>query len=703
MSTINLPALEKCPTGIAGFDDISSGGLPRGRPTLIAGHAGSGKTLFALEFVLHGIERYQEPGVFVSFEETPEELAANVASLGCDLLSHQAANKFRILHIELDPQELIAAGDYDLDGLFMRLGAAIDATGARRIALDAVENLFSAFTDLHILRAEFRRLMNWLKARDITAVVTTERGTDSISRHGLEEYIADCVIALDNRIEGQLATRRLRIVKYRGSTHGCDEYPFVLDRYGFTVMPITSAGLNYPVSTDHLSCGIASLDAMLYGGIFRGSSVLVSGTSGTGKSSIAAHMVDAACRRGERSLYLALEESPDQIERNMASIGFNLAQWREAGLLEFHAARPTSSGLETHLATLTALVREFKPQVVVIDPITAFSAAADDERVKLMLVRAVDLFKSHGITSLFTALTYGGDAPEATTVAISSLVDVWLLLRNLESAGERTRGLYVCKARGTLHSNQIREFLLTDSGVKLIEVLLDADGTILTGSARQLHQRLKESDIAMRKDDAIRRRAMLEKKRLALEAKIAATRAEYEEELQILEAELEREGADARLADSTLTGLAARRGMVAWDDTLSMGYEPVDVDHMRLLEYVNEFFINIVEQGEIPLALSQLDSLVQHILSHFKVEERLMDKFGYPETVSHVAVHNLLEAQLRDLRQRIATGESVLSTQIMDFLKEWLVTHIQTFDKNLSDYLAKQPDKPTDDDSESTQ
>jgi hemerythrin-like metal-binding protein len=254
-----------------------------------------------------------------------------------------------------------------------------------------------------------------------------------------------------------------------------------------------------------------------------------------------------------------------------------------------------------------------------------------------------------------------------------------------------------------VHSNQIREFLLTDSGVKLIEVLLDADGTILTGSARQLHQRLKESGIAMRKDDAIRRRAMLEKKRLALEAKIAATRAEYEEELQILEAELEREGADAHLADSTLTGLAARRGMVAWDDTLSMGYEPVDVDHMRLLEYVNEFFINIVEQGEIPLALSQLDSLVQHILSHFKVEERLMDKFGYPETVSHVAVHNLLEAQLRDLRQRIATGESVLSTQIMDFLKEWLVTHIQTFDKNLSDYLAKQPDKPTDDDSESTQ
>ena len=703
MSTTTLPALEKCPTGIAGFDDISSGGLPRGRPTLIAGHAGSGKTLFALEFLLHGIDLYQEPGVFVSFEETPAELAANVASLGCDLASLQADNRLRILHIELDPHDLIESGDYDLDGLFLRLGAAIDATGARRISLDAVENLFSAFTDLRILRAEFRRLMIWLKDKGITAIVTTERGIDTITRHGLEEYIADCVIALENSIEGQLSTRRLRIVKYRGSTHGCDEYPFVLDGYGFTVMPVTSAGLDYQVSTDHVSSGIESLDAMLSGGIFRGSSVLVSGTSGTGKSSISAHMVDAACRRGERCLYLALEESPDQIERNMASIGFNLGQWRDAGLLKFHAARPTSSGLETHLVALAGLVRDFKPQVVVIDPITAFSVTADDERVKLMLVRAVDLFKSRGITSLFTALTYGGDAPEATTVAISSLIDVWLLLRNMEWAGERTRGLYVCKARGIAHSNQIREFLLTASGVKLVDVSLDGEGNILTGSARQVHERLKDGEAAIRHANANRRRTVMEKRRLVLDAKIAATQAEYEEELQNLEAELEREESTARLADNTLAELATRRGTIKWDASLVMGYEPVDADHAKLLHVVNEFFNDLIERGGITLALSQFDPLVKHLISHFRLEEQLMKQSGYPDTFTHSTAHNLLETQLHDLRERIVAGDAVFSAQTMQFLKDWLVTHIRTLDKNLCDYLSRHPNKPTDKNSEQAQ
>jgi circadian clock protein KaiC len=566
MAITPLPVVEKCPTGIAGFDDISSGGLPRGRPTLLAGHAGSGKTLFALEFVLHGIEKFQEPGVFVSFEESAEELAANVATLGYDLAGHQADNQLRILHIEIDPHEIVEAGEYDLEGLFIRLGAAIDATGARRIALDAVENLFSAFSDPRILRSEFRRLMNWLKNKGITAVVTTERGTDTITRHGLEEYIADCVVALDNRVQGQLATRRLRIVKYRGSAHGGDEYPFVLDRLGFTVMPITSAGLAYPVSTERLSSGIESLDDMLCGGLFRGSSVLVSGTSGTGKSSIAAHIVDAACRRGERSLYVALEESPDQIERNMGSIGFDLAQWRRAGLLHYHAARTTSGGLENHLAALAGLVNDLRPQVVVIDPITAFTVANDEERVKTMLIRAVDVFKSHGITSLFTALSFGADAPESTSVAISSLVDIWVLLRNLENSGERTRGLYVCKARGIAHSNQIREFLLTDAGVKLVDVLLDANGQILTGSARLLHQRLGESDSAARATDRERRRAVLEDRRRVLDAKIAAMRAEYEEELHVLEAELEQEKAHTQSSGRILADLAGRRGGSGRDD-----------------------------------------------------------------------------------------------------------------------------------------
>ncbi len=559
MPDSSLPVLKKCPTGITGFDEISFGGLPYGRPTLLAGHAGSGKTLFALEFVLHGIEQHQEPGVFVSFEESAEELAVNVASLGYDLARHEAGNRLRLVHIELEPQQFIKSGEYDLDGLFLRLGLAIEATGARRIALDAVENLFSAFSDLRILRAEFRRLMNWLKERDITAVVTTERGNGTITRNGLEEYIADCVIALDNRVEDQLATRRLRIVKYRGSAHGGDEYLFILDHSGFSVMPVTSAGLDYQVSSERVSSGIVSLDEMLTGGLYRGSSVLVSGTSGTGKSSIAAHMVAAACARGERSLYFSLEESPHQIERNMASIGIDLTHWRQAGLLRFHSARTTSGGLETHLATLASLIQDFQPSVVIIDPITAFNVSVDVERVKIMLIRAVDLFKSRGITSLFTALTYGGDAPESTAIAISSLVDVWLLVRNLESAGERTRGLYVCKARGIAHSNQIREFLLTRHGIELVDVLLDAEGGILTGSARQLHQSQDDNEARVRDTAVARRKLLLEVQGRALEARIGAMRAEFEQELLALDAELEREGIRSQFADQALNDLADRR------------------------------------------------------------------------------------------------------------------------------------------------
>jgi circadian clock protein KaiC len=559
MNENTLPILEKCPSGITGFDEISGGGLPRGRPTLLAGHAGSGKTLFALEFVLHGIEEFSEPGVFVSFEEGLQDLATNVASLGHDLVKHVNENHLRVLQIELTPHDLIEAGEYDLEGLFLRLDNAINAVGARRIVLDAVENLFSAFTDLRILRAEFRRLMNWLKSRNVTAVITTERGTESITRHGLEEYIADCVVALDNRVEDQLATRRLRIVKYRGSSHGSDECPFVLNRYGFSVIPVTSAGLNYQISSERMSSGISSLDEMFEGGFFRGSSLLVSGTAGTGKSSIAAQMVDAACRRGERCLYLALEESPEQIERNMASIGINLAQWRQADLLHFHAVRPTSSGLETHLANLTGLVREFAPQLVIIDPITSYSISREEEQVKLMLIRAVDLFKAQGITSLFTALTNGGASPEATSVGISSLVDVWVLLRNLESVGERTRGLYILKARGMAHSNQIREFLLTDNGVRLVDIQLGTEGQILTGSARQLHLKQKESETEQRNADMLQRRALLENRRRLLEAKVAAMRAEYEEELRVLESELEQEDAVIQLTERTYSDLASRR------------------------------------------------------------------------------------------------------------------------------------------------
>ncbi len=558
MSDSQASALKKCPTGITGFDELSEGGLPRGRATLLAGQAGAGKTLFAMGFVLNGITQYQEPGVFVSFEESPGDLAVNIASLGFDLKRLQQENRLRILHLNLDPNQLIESGEFDLEGVFLRLGAAIDAIGAHRIALDAVENLFSAFADLRILRGEFRRLLNWLKDKGITAVVTTERGKDSITRHGLEEYIADCVVTLDNRVDDQIATRRLRIVKYRGSAHGSDECPFILDRNGFSVMPITSAGLAYPVSSERVSTGIPSLDAMLVGGVFRGSSILVTGTAGTGKSSIAAHLVDAACRRGERCLYVALEESRDQIERNMTSIGFDLAQWRRADLLRFHASRPTSSGLETHLATVIALVDAYQPNVVV-DPVSAFSTTTNDEAVKLMLIRLVDMLKSRGITSLFNALTSGNTVAESTAIGISSLMDVWFLLRNLELAGERTRGLYVCKARGMAHSNQIREFLLTDNGVRLVEVMLNDEGQLLTGSARQMHRTLKESEAETRKAETARRRQALENRRHVVEAKIAALRAEFDEELRVLEAALGQEDADRRSGERNAAEMASQR------------------------------------------------------------------------------------------------------------------------------------------------
>lgn len=567
-NTVLPRLLEKCPTGIIGFDELSEGGLPRGRSTLVAGSAGSGKTLFAMEFILHGIELHQEPGVFVSFEENPQDLAANVASIGYDLARHQAEKNLRMLQIVLDTGST-EAGEFDLDGIFIRLGLAIEAIGARRIALDAVENLFAAFTDARTLRKEFRRLICWLKDRGITAVVTTERGQGSITRNGLEEYIADCVITLDNRVEDQLATRRLRIVKYRGSAHSGDECPFVLNRSGFSLIPISSAGMAYQVSNERVSSGIPSLDEMLGGGTYRGSSVLVSGPGGTGKSSIAAHMVDAACRRGEKCLYVALEESPDQIERNMASIGLDLAQWRRAGLLRFHAARPTSGGLENHLAAISGHVREFGPRMVIIDPITALHVTATEEQVGLMLIRSLDLFKAQGITSLFTAMSHGKEVSDATFMDIPSLTDTSIMLRNLELSGERTRAIYVLKARGIAHSNQIREFQLTDDGVKLVDILLDSEGHILTGSARELRKIQKETEVDARDTSRAHRRTALENRRHVLDAKIAAIREEFEEELHKLEGELEGEAALVRSSEISFGDLALRRSRLVQDNQIA--------------------------------------------------------------------------------------------------------------------------------------
>lgn len=462
-----LTSLPKSPTGIPGMDEITGGGLPKGRPTLVAGGAGCGKTLFAMEFVVNGAIQYDEPGIFVTFEENADELAQNVASLGFDLKALIRQKKLIIDYIRVERREIEEAGDYDLEGLFIRLAHAIDSIGAKRIVLDTVEVLFSALPNQGILRAELQRLFRWLKDRGMSAVITAERGEGTMTRFGLEEYVADCVISLDHRVTDQMSTRRLRIVKYRGTLHGTNEYPFLITKAGISVLPITSLGLDHRASAERISTGIQELDDMLGGkGYYRGSSILLSGTAGTGKSSLAAAFVNAACLRGERCLYFSFEESTEQIIRNMRSIGIDLAPHVKKGLLQFHVARPTLYGLEMHLITIHELVQQHKPEIVILDPITDFFSIGSHSEVKAVLTRIIDFLKANQITALLTSYTEE-DTPNESVVGVSSLIDTWISLRNLENHGERQRGLFVLKSRGMAHSNQIRSFQLTDDGIKI--------------------------------------------------------------------------------------------------------------------------------------------------------------------------------------------------------------------------------------------
>lgn len=551
--------LPKCPTGIQGLDEITGGGLPRGRPTLVCGGAGCGKTLLAAEFLVRGAVQFKEPGVFMSFEETEAELKANVTSLGFDLAGLVRRKKILLEHVHIERSEIHETGEYDLEGLFIRLNHAIDSIGAKRVVLDTLEALFAGIPNEAILRAELRRLFRWLKVKGVTAVITAERGREQLTRHGLEEYVSDCVILLDHRVNDQIATRHLRVVKYRGAQHGTNEFPFLIGDEGLSVLPITSLALNHQVSSERIATGIPRLDAMLGGrGFFRGSSILLTGTPGTGKTIVAANFAHAAARRGERVLFFSFEESPAQIIRNMRSIGLQMAPLVQRGLLRFHSARPSLCGLEMHLATMFKEIATFKPDVVIVDPITSLMNSGTDSETKGMITRLIDYLKAKQVTSLFTSLTQAGHALQQSEAAMSSLMDAWLLLQDFEGNGERNRVFYVLKARGMAHSNQIREFLISNRGIDIVDAYIGASG-VLTGSARAAQNSIEKAALLASQQEAAQLKREVERKRAALERQISGLRADYETEALELRRIAEQVGTQTRLLSTQRTELGRLR------------------------------------------------------------------------------------------------------------------------------------------------
>ena len=570
----DAPSLPKSPTGITGLDEITGGGLPRGRPTLVCGPAGCGKTMLALEFLVRGATHFGEPGVFMMFEENARELTDNVRSLGFDLDKLVAKKKILLDHVHIERSEIEETGEYDLEGLFVRLGHAIDSIGAKRVVLDTLEALFAGLPNHAILRAELRRLFRWLKDRGLTAIITGEKGAASLTRYGLEEYVADCVITLDHRVAEQICTRRLRVVKYRGTVHGTNEYPFIIGERGISVLPITSLQLDHPASAERIPTGIAGLDAMLGGqGVYRGSSVLVTGSAGTGKSSIAAKFADTACRRGERTLLFAYEESSEQLLRNMRSIGIDLAPWVKKGLLQIHCSRPSMHGLEQHLVVMHDMVLASRPGVVVADPISNLTMDNSEAAVKPTLMRLIDFLKQQQITSVFTSLTADGtatSAPEDSQMGVSSLMDTWLLLRNVEFNGERNRLLYVLKSRGMAHSNQVREFVLSDTGIDLRAVYLGSD-RVLTGSARVAQEAQERAAGELRAQGHDRKLRQLAAKRKSLDAQIAALQAEGEAEAAEVTFAIAQETLQTSTTQQNAEAMAALRGGVKSANTRTKG------------------------------------------------------------------------------------------------------------------------------------
>jgi circadian clock protein KaiC len=526
ISDAKLTPLRKAPSGIQGLDEITHGGLPRGRTTIVCGGPGCGKTMLGIEFLVRGALEFNEPGVIMAFEETPQDMARNVASLGFDIQDLADKKKLFLDYVYVEPSQIQETGEYDLEGLFIRLQNAVNTVGAKRIMLDTVEALFGGFSNPGVLRAEFRRLFRWLKDHRLTTIVTAERGEGTLTRQGLEEYVSDCVILLDHRINDQISARRLRIVKYRGTRHGADEYPFLIDERGMSILPLTVLQLQHDASTERISSGVPDLDDMLEGkGYFRGSSILFSGTAGSGKTTLAASFIDAACRRGERCLYIGFEESRSQVERNMQSIGIDLKKWTKKALLFHDAWRPTQFGIEMHLLRIHRLIERLKPKCVVIDPITNLITGSSEREVYSMLVRLIDFLKGAGITAVFVSLTDGGDDLEETNVGVSSLTDTWILLRDVELNGERNRCLYVLKSRGMAHSNQVREFVMTNQGIRLIPAYIGAGG-VLTGSSRLSQEARERAEAVKRIQENRRRQEELNRKRTALQAQISSLQAE---------------------------------------------------------------------------------------------------------------------------------------------------------------------------------
>ena len=555
MSDVHLP---KCPSGIAGLDEITEGGLPRGRPTLVCGNTGCGKTLFALEFLIRGATEYGQPGVFLAFEETTEDLIRNSASLGFDLRKLIEQKKISVQYVHMDRSEIHETGEYDLEALFIRLDHAIKSIGAKRVVLDTLEVLLGALSDKAVLRSEIQRLFRWLKDKGVTAVITAERGEKTFTRDGLEEYISDCVISLEHHIDNQVLTRRLRIVKYRGSTHGTNEYPFLIDRHGISVLPITSLGLDNKASKGRVSTGIKRLNAMLDGGYYRGSSILLTGTAGTGKTTLAGYFANATCQAGQRCLFFSFEESQDQLIRNMRSIGLNLEPWVKKGLLQFHSSRPTLQGLELHLLRAHQYVDEFKPSAVIFDPISNLTMAGQARDVQAMLMRLADFLKNRQITAIYTALTEDGGQSEAAEVGTSSIVDTWLLLRDFETNGERNRGLFIIKSRGMAHSNQIREFVFTNKGVELLDVPRGPNG-FLMGSARLSYVASEKDRNALQMFEATQLQLESTHTSKALAAQIAALQAQLNNEVARSAAHAKSDQGRLHLFDESQTTMSDHR------------------------------------------------------------------------------------------------------------------------------------------------